>query len=108
MSGSLLEELADLNSALPMTLEFEGRGKGGAGLSLRDESLRQRLARIALEGRLGIKGVHMRRPTVEKEVDDPFGLGCEVAQPPRQSAGRLGIGWRCHQPGQPHHSQAHA
>ena len=79
MRGGAREDLADLESALTVARKLEGRGQGCAGLALGAEVLaRQGLAGVFREGRLGVEGVHLRRPAIEKEMHDAAGPRCEV------------------------------
>ena len=90
-AGDVGENVADLEAALAVRREFEGRGKGRACLAFGAEvGGGQGLAGKTGEGGLGVKGVHMRRAAVEEKVDDAFGFRSEV----RRARGE-GIGVGC-------------
>ena len=110
------EDLADLDAALAVLLEFERRAEGRAGLALGPEILgRQFLARVRVEHRLGVEGVDLRRPTVHEQVDHPLRLRRQGGRLRRQrragsrrggrSGERTGFG---QQPAERHRAEAHA
>ena len=71
--GRLFEELADLDAALPVFLELEGRSPRGTGLALGVVVDGDLLAMPAVERGLRIKGVYMRRSAISEDVDDALG-----------------------------------
>ena len=66
----------------PYFLNRNGERHGRAGLALGGQIGRHRLAVVAVEHRLGVERVDVRRPAVHEQVDDPLG--------PRRSGGGLG------------------
>ena len=79
MGGGAGEEFANLQAALTVARELEGRGQGCAGFAFGAEVLAgQGLASVFRQGRLGVESVHLRRSAIEKEMHDAAGPRCEV------------------------------
>ena len=69
-SSHMRKEVTDLDPTLPMMLEFKRRCKSSARLTFGAQILRrQHLPGIAVKLWLGIKAVHVRRPTIHEEMD---------------------------------------
>ncbi len=79
--GRVREQVADFDPALAVLLELEGRAHGRAGLALGGQIGRHRLAVVAVEHRLGVERVDVRRPAVHEQVDDPLGPGSQRRAP---------------------------
>ena len=89
--GGATEDVADLDAALAVLVEFERRGEGGAGLALgRECAAGQQLAGIFVEHRFGIERVDVRRAAVHEDVDDALGFGGEVGRVRAERIGRGG------------------
>jgi hypothetical protein len=82
--GDVVDALADvgkdftnLDPAAPIALELEWRpeSRAGAPFGLQVKVLGEFLAVILVEGRLGIKGIDMRRSTAHEQVNHALGLG---------------------------------
>ena len=105
----LREDLADFEAALAVGLELEGRGKRRAGLALGEEIfVGQLFPGIFRKRGLGVERVHMRRPTVEEEVDDALGATGEVRRLWRKRTNRLRRARRRQQTREAHRAHAHA
>ena len=85
------KQLADLVPALAIRLELPRRGKEVAGLGKGDLRLgkRQRFAVIALQQRLVLKSVHVRRTAFHEQENDALGPRPEMRTPSRQRILRL-------------------
>ena len=83
------EDLADLDPALAVGLELEGRAERSACLPLGTQvAHRQGLAVVLRQLGLGVERVDLRRSAVHEQVDHPLGLGGELRQREAPS------GWR--------------
>ena len=69
------EQFADLDAALAVFLESEGRLVGDAGLALGLVMNRQGFAVVFVEQRFAVEGVDLGGPAVHEQVDDVFGGG---------------------------------
>ena len=73
------ENLTDFRAALAVPLEFVRTRKRRAGLSFRTQVVhREKFPGILLQRWLGIERINVRRPTIEKNMNDPLGLGSEL------------------------------
>src|SRR2546425_2280281 len=73
------EDLADLDAALPASLEGERRAHEVAGLPLGLRiSARHRLAVVLVQKRFRVERINLRQAAVQEKEDDVFGLGGEV------------------------------
>ena len=93
--GRAGEQLAHLDAAPAVFAECKGRAQRGAGLALGAEiRVRQGLAVVSRQERLGVEGVDLRRPAVHEQVDDLSGLAGELGRFRRHRAERSGRRWR--------------
>ena len=102
------KDIADLNAALAVLLEAEGRFQQVAGLALGLQIAGGHgLAVVLIEHRLGVEGIHLRGAAVQKKEDDAFRFGREVG---RFGGERIGFdggpnGRRARQPGKRGHPE---
>ena len=90
-TGGSGEQLADLQTALPVPAKLERRAHGGAGLALGAEvGARQRLSVVLRQQGLGVERVDVRRAAVHEQVDDLLGPGGELGRPRGQGIERIG------------------
>jgi hypothetical protein len=91
--GDVGEELADPRPALAMLLEPPRTPEQVAGLGELDAGLLsgEGLAVVALQARLVVEGVDLRRAAVHEQEDHPLGPRGEVGGPLGEGPGRVGI-----------------
>ena len=79
--GDVCEQLTDLDAAPAVLLELEGAGQRATGLALglEAERLRDRLAGVLVQGRLGVERVDVAGAAVEEKVDDALGPAGEMS-----------------------------
>ena len=75
MLGGLLEQIAHLQAALAIALEFKRRLPGRTRFSFGRKVNRDFLAMPLRQRRLGIEGVNVRWTAIHEQMDDPLGLG---------------------------------
>src|SRR4051794_1097460 len=100
MLGGLVENLADLGTALSVAVEPERAGQCPAGRPLGGQvAARDRPALVLLQQRLGVERIDLRRAAVEVNVDDALRLAGEVCWPRRKRVLRRRGVRLAHQPG---------
>ncbi len=97
-TGRVGEELADPHAALPMLRKGKARcrhgeiglSRGHAGESLAHaDAVRQFRGVEVLQARFIVEGLYLGRGARLKEIDDPFGPGCDMGH---RFFNRLGAG----------------
>ncbi len=111
----LLKQAADLQAAVPVSLEFKRRRHRRPRFALGFQILhRQRLAVVAREHRLGVEGIDVGGTAVEEEVNDALGAGRKVGAARRERVERVdgltcaGDGGVAQQRGEAERAHAHA
>ncbi len=92
VGGGLMEEFADLQTTLAVTMKLERRRKCGTRFAFGQESVGDGLAGVLLQRGLGIEGIDMAGAAVTEELNDSLGLGGEVARLGQQNIGIGSVG----------------